>query len=371
MNNTNKGFDYSLLGVISLLFLFGLLLIASAIHVADGGSPKRLFVQTFSFLIGVAMTFMLRAINYEDLKKYSRLIYVFSILSMLLVYVPGLGAERGGARGWIDLKIIDFQPIEIAKLGFIIVFAQYLEKNAGKLNSFAALFKASLIPLPIVALLLAQPDFGGAMVFFCIILGMIFVAGADLKLLAKITAVALLMLPIAYKYAFPFVLRPYQMQRLTSFFSSSSSTTDGGYQVFRSLVAIASGGFLGKGPFGGSQNNLGFLSVSDSDFIFAVCGEEYGVVGMFLLIGLYFLLLYKILDIAMTAKDLYGSLIVVGVLSIFMYQFMQNIGMTLGIMPVTGLPLPFVSYGGSSMLMSMLSIALVQNVATRRRRINF
>ena len=164
------------------------------------------------------------------------------------------------------------------------------------------------------------------------------------------------------------ILSPYQMQRIKNFFEPS---TGDNYQVFRSIVAISSGGIFGKGPFAGTQNNLGFLSVSDSDFIFAVCGEEYGVIGMVILVGIYFLFLTRILYIAQTSKDLYGSLIVVGVLSMFIYQFVQNIGMTMGIMPVTGLPLPFVSYGGSSMLMSMISIGLVENVASKRRRINF
>lgn len=371
MDDSNKGFDKGLMLTVTVLFLIGLLLIASAIHVQDGASPKRLFVQSFSFLIGSTFIYFFKLINYDELKKYAKPIYIFSIISMLLVYIPGLGVERGGARGWIDLRFIDFQPIEIAKLGCIVVFAKYLEKNIGKLNTLAELFKAALIPMPIILLLMAQPDFGGAMVFFCIIFGMVFVAGIDLKLLFKIVAVSILLLPIIYNYVLPLVLRPYQMQRLTSFFSSSSSTTDGGYQVFRSLVAIASGGIFGKGPFSGSQNNLGFLSVSDSDFIFAVLGEEYGVIGMFIVIALYFYMLYKMVQIASTAIDTYGSLIVVGVLSMFIYQFLQNIGMALSIMPVTGLPLPFVSYGGSSMMMSMLAIGLVQNVATKRRRINF
>ena len=222
--------------------------------------------------------------------------------------------------------------------------------------------------MPIILLLMKQPDLGGAIVFFCIVFGMLFLAQINMRIVNRIVVSIVLSFPIIYLYVLDKILSPYQMQRIKNFFEPSSGDN---YQVFRSIVAISSGGLFGKGPFAGTQNNLGFLSVSDSDFIFAVCGEEYGVIGMVILVAIYFLFLTRILYIAQTSKDLYGSLIVMGILSMFIYQFVQNIGMTMGIMPVTGLPLPFVSYGGSSMLMSMISIGLVENVASKRRRINF
>lgn len=368
--NNNRGFDRGIIFIITLLFIIGELLIASAIHVNDGASPKRLFIQLGAFIIGLIFIAMMKLINYEDFRKYNKQLYAFGMCALLLVYIPGLGASRGGARGWIDLKIIDFQPIEIAKISFILVFASYLEKNSGNINTLKDIIKAVAIPMPMILLILSQPDLGGAIVFFCIIFGMLFLAGIDMTIVTKCIVGFVLMFPIIYMYVLDKILHPYQMDRIRSFFEGSSNTGDN-YQVFRSMVAIASGGIMGKGPFAGTQNNLGFLSVSDSDFIFAVCGEEYGVIGMFIIIGLYFLFMVRILNVAMTSKDLYGSLIVVGVLSLFMYQFIQNIGMTLAIMPVTGVPLPFVSYGGSSMLMSMISVGLIENVASKRRKINF
>ena len=356
--NNYKGFDKTLIFIITLLFLIGEVLIASAIHVNDGASPKRLFIQFASFILGLIFVGAMNIINYDDFKKYSKHIYALAIFALLLVYIPGLGVIRGGARGWIDLKVIDFQPIEIAKIAFILVFASYLEKNSGNINTLKEIIKAALIPMPIIILLMKQPDLGGAIVFFCIVFGMLFLAQINMKIVNRIIVTIVLTFPIVYLYVLDKILSPYQMQRIKNFFEPS---TGDNYQVFRSIVAISSGGIFGKGPFAGTQN----------DFIFAVCGEEYGVIGMVILVGIYFLFLTRILYIAQTSKDLYGSLIVVGVLSMFIYQFVQNIGMTMGIMPVTGLPLPFVSYGGSSMLMSMISIGLVENVASKRRRINF
>ena len=367
--NNNRGFDRTLIVIITVLFAIGEILIASAIHVNDGASPRRLFIQLGAFILGLMFIAFMRMMNYEDFKKYPKQIYIFGIISLLLVYVPGLGAIRGGARGWLNLKIIDFQPIEIAKITFILVFATYLEKNAGNINTIKDILKALLMPAPIILLILKQADLGGAIVFFCIIFGMLFLAQINMSIVTKAIATFVLLFPILYMYVLEKILHPYQMNRIKSFFGASSNTGDN-YQVFRSIVAIASGGITGKGTFGGTQNNLGFLSVSDSDFIFAVCGEEYGVIGMLIVIFIYFLFFYRLLNIARTSDDLYGSLIVIGVLSLFLYQFIQNIGMTMGIMPVTGVPLPFVSYGGSSMLMSMISIGLVENVALKRKKIN-
>lgn len=368
----NKGFDTRLLFIITILFVIGELLIASAIHVNDGADPKRLFVQFGSFVMGLLMILAMKFVNYVDFRKYSKQIYFIGIASLLLVYIPGLGVELGGAKGWIKLRFMYFQPIEIAKITFILVFANYLEKNIGKFNTFLEIFKAMLIPLPIILLLLKQPDLGGAIVFFCIIFGMLFLAQINMGIVTKVIATIILMSPIIYLYILDKILKPYQMQRIKSFFEgSTASNTADNYQVFRSIVAIASGGIFGKGPFGGTQNNLGFLSVSDSDFIFAVAGEEYGIIGMLVLIGLYYMFLKTLIDISFSSKDTYGSLIVIGIFSMFLYQFLQNVGMALGIMPVTGVPLPFVSYGGSSMLMCMISIGIVQNIASKRRKINF
>ena len=154
--NNNRGFDRTLIVIITVLFAIGEILIASAIHVNDGASPRRLFIQLGAFILGLMFIAFMRMMNYEDFKKYPKQIYIFGIISLLLVYVPGLGAIRGGARGWLNLKIIDFQPIEIAKITFILVFATYLEKNAGNINTIKDILKALLIPAPIILLILKQ-----------------------------------------------------------------------------------------------------------------------------------------------------------------------------------------------------------------------
>lgn len=371
MTNKNniKGFDKDLLIIITILFIIGELLIASTTRVFDGGSTRRVLIQFLTFAFGMIMMPATHLVDYQDFKKYYKLIYILGVAALFLVYVPGLGVIRGGARGWINIgNKIDIQPIEITKITFILSYGVYLEKVSGNLNELTDIFKALIMPLPIIALLMLQPDFGGAVIFMCITFGMLLVAGINLKIVRTVIIIFILLFPIIYVYGLDIFLEGYQADRIRDFFNFSGNGSD---QVFQSIVAIVSGGLFGKGPFKGDQNRYGFLPVSDSDFIFAVGGEEYGIIGMIFIITLYFYFLYKLIDISRTAKDMYGSLIVIGIAAKFIYQFIQNIGMTIGLIPVTGIPLSFVSYGGSAMIMAMVEIFIVQNVAIKRKTLSF
>ena len=228
------------------------------------------------------------------------------------------------------------------------------------------MWKVVNIAFPIIGLLIAQPDLGTAIVFCCIIAAIIFTAGIDYKMLRKAIIVGVIALPIVY-----LCIDDYQQARITGFLHPEDTSIQGNYQVMQSNIAIGSGGLLGKGLFKGTQNQEDFLPIQDSDFIFAVVGEELGVVGMVALIGLFAYFLYRMLKIASESKDEYGTLVVVGVTGMFGYQIIQNIGMTVSLIPVTGVTLPFISYGGSSVLTSMANLGLVLNVCMRRKKINF
>lgn len=363
-----KGFDWVLLLIVVIIFVVGLVLIASAFKVNVTGRYRKLFVQIIAFGLGLTVVGFSMFFDYNDFKKYQKHFYIASILLLALVYVPKLGDVQGGARSWIKIKDgIYFQPLELVKILFILSYAKYLEKRRDQINNLKEVVKALLYPMPIVLMLMAQPDLGGAIVFLCITFGMIFIAGTNMKIVAYICICTFLTMPILYSY----VLEDHQRGRIDAFLHPGDMAYMANYHAIQSMVAIGSGRITGRGLFNGTQNRYGFLPVTESDFIFAVLGEEFGFIGMMFLLALYFLFFLRILNTAMTAKDFYGTLICTGIISMFLYQFIQNIGMTIGIMPVTGLTLPFVSYGGSSILTSMMALALVFNVSVNKRRINF
>ncbi len=362
-----KDFDFILFGVVFLLFIIGLVLISSATGINEGGSYKRLIIQSASYFLGICCVIFAMFFDYNDFKKYEKQLYILSIGLLLLVYIPGLGKTQFNARSWIDLKVIDFQPIELVKLTFILGYAKYLEDRKNMLNDIREIFLAVLYPMPIIFLVMIQPDLGGAIVFSFIIFGMLYISGLNLKIVLYAIITALVCSPIIYNY----ILRPHQRTRIDAFLNPGDPTFEGNFQVIQSMIAIGSGKIFGKGLFNGTQNQYGFLPVTESDFIFAVLGEEFGLIGMSLVLLLYFIFFKRLYAIATSAKDFYGTLIIVGITSMFLYQFVQNVGMTMGVMPVTGVTLPFVSYGGSSMLTGMMALALVFNISIKRRKINF
>ncbi len=285
---------------------------------------------------------------------------------MLTVYIPGLGVVQFGARSWIDLKFIFFQPAEIAKLGFILTYAHLLEERKGQFNTIRSLLMPILHLTPFVVLLLLQPDLGTALVFIFIAIGMLFCAGLNYKLIFGSITAAAISLPIIYMN-----MLPHQRLRIDAYLNPNDPTLQGNYQVMQSKITIGSGMFLGRGLFQGVYHRYDYLPVRETDFIFAVLGEELGFIGGALVIFLYFLLMMRMLTISIKSKDDYGSLVVIGVVFMFAFQIFENIGMTMGIMPVTGVTLPFLSYGGSSLITSLLAIGLVLNVYMRRMRGSF
>ena len=361
-----KQLDWKLIIIVLAIFSFGMVMLSSATHANETGNYAQLYKQGLSFMLGIGMIICILIFDYNFIGKYYKELYVISLILLVVVLIPGIGASRGGARSWLKLGPLDLQTSEIVKLTFIISYAKIVESKKGKLNNLKEIIPLLIYAFPFIGLLFAQPDLGTAIVFSCIIMAMLFTAGLDLKIIKRTIIIVLVSLPIMYM-----MMAPHQKQRIEAFLHPDDPSYTGNYQVIQSMIAIGSGGFTGKGLYNGSQNQKGFLPVQESDFIFAVIGEELGVWGMALVIGLYALFLIRLLYIAREAKDFYGTLIVIGVIGMFAYQIIQNIGMTVALIPVTGVTLPFISYGGSSLLTSLANLGLVLNVSMRKKKINF
>lgn len=360
-----KQLDWKLIVTLLAIFIYGLVILSSATHANQTGNYSRIIKQSIAFILGIVMIIFILFFDYNYIGQYYKGLYVTSVILLAIVLTP-LGAVRGGAKSTLDLGPLDLQTAELVKLTFILSYAKIVEMKKGRLDNVKDIMRLLMYAAPIIGLLIAQPDLGTAIVFCCIIAGIIFTAGIDYKILRKAILVVVVLLPIVY-----LCIDPYQQARITGFLHPEDTSIQGNYQVMQSNIAIGSGGFTGKGLYQGTQNQEDFLPIQDSDFIFAVVGEELGVIGMVALIGLFAYFLYRMIMIANESKDEYGTLVVIGVASMFAYQIIQNIGMTVSLIPVTGVTLPFVSYGGSSVLTSMANLGLVLNVCMRRKKINF
>lgn len=362
-----KNIDKFLL-VIPLIFaVISVIIIGSTAYEDSFVFTRNIKIQILAFCIGFVAIAIILFFDYLILEGLEKILYAASILLLLAVFLPGIGLEQYGARGWLDLGPVDLQPAEIVKITFIIIYSGYLSRHRNDLQTFKGLIIAGIYMLPFVGIIaVLQNDLGNALVIFVIAAIMIFAAGVNVTLYAKLAVVGILCLPIIYRF-----MAGHQKDRIDAYLHPDNLLLPGNYQVWQSKVAIGSGGILGKGLFQGTQKELKFLPVQDSDFIFSVIAEEWGLIGGGAIIGLYAVFLYRILRIARNAKDLFGSLIVTGILGMFFFQIFENIGMTMGLMPVTGITLPFISAGGSSVVSNMIALGLVLNVCIRSKVINF
>ncbi len=326
---------------------------------------REVLIQSFAYFLGTVAIVFVAQLDYSVFQDIRKWLYIGSIVLLLLVYVPGLGVVQFGARSWIDLRFMYFQPSEIVKITFIIIFADYLQRHSKNLHSFKGVLRAMLYSAPFI-LIVVKEDLGSTLVFLAIWITMVFYAGIDYKILGQCAVGTFLLIPIAYRF-----LASYQKERIDAFLHPDNLALGGNYQVFQSKTAIGSGGFFGKGLFQGTQKELEFLPVRSSDFIFSVIVEELGFLGGMTVLFLYSWLMLALIRVASSAKDVFGSLIVMGVIGMLSFQIFENIAMTMGIMPVTGVTLPFLSYGGSSVLAVMISLGLVINVAIKNRGVQF
>jgi rod shape determining protein RodA len=315
--------------------------------------------QGIGFVVGLAGAIPLTLIDYRIWQRFLRPIYGLVIAMLLAVTL--IGAAAGGATRWIAVGPVQVQPSEFAKLLMVVVLAGYFaEKPVGEHGVFVKALCILSVP---GVLVFVQPDLGTALVFGAIFVVMAYVAGARLIQLGGLAAATVLSAVLAVKLH---ILEPYQVARLTAFMNSGGDNTLG-YQVAQSKLAIGSGGLIGKGLDAQTLSNLGFLPEDHTDFIFSNLAERVGFVGSLALILLFFFLIWRILHVATISRDRFGVLIAVGVATIFLFHVFVNVGMTMGIMPVTGIPLPFISYGRSSLVVSIVSLGLLQSIAMRSR----
>jgi rod shape determining protein RodA len=333
-----------------------------AVYVAGADDAEAYALnQTLGFFVGLAAAVPLALFDYRQLRGYLPLIYGLGIVLLLAVTVTGISAK--GAQRWIDIGPVQVQPSEFAKLIVVVVLAGYFSENrlGENINFFKAL---GILSVPAL-LVFAQPDLGTALVFGAVFLVMAYVGGARLYQIGLLMAAGLVLFVLALWLG---ILEEYQVARLTAFLDpAAAGSGDIGYQVIQSKLAIGSGGVTGKGFDAMTLSNLGFLPEDHTDFIFSNLSERLGFVGGLLLLGLFFVLVWRILHVATVARDRFGVLIAVGVATIFLFHVFVNVGMTMGIMPVTGIPLPFISYGRSSLVVSLISLGLLQSIAIRSK----
>ncbi|MDD3539477.1 MAG: rod shape-determining protein RodA [Candidatus Caldatribacteriota bacterium] len=355
-----KHIDYTLIFLVLALCLLGLLVIYSTTHTEIINEETIQFTkrQLLYILVGLFLCFIVATIDYHQLEKIAIPIYILSII--MLVYVLLFGKTTGGARRWINVAGFDFQPSEFAKIALIIFLADFLSRQKDKLSNFLYFLLPFLFTGVLMLLITKQPDLGTAIVFLAIVLFMIYVAGIEWKYILMISLLLVASFPVLWSF-----LKDYQRKRIIFFLNPDLDPLGAGYNIIQSKVAIGSGGLLGQGLFSGIQSQLKFLPAQHTDFVFAVIGEELGFLGALLLLSLFILLLWKGIKIAQEAPDLLGTFLATGVVAFMFFHIFINIGMVMGLVPATGLPLPFISYGGTFMITNFIGIGLLLNIHLR------
>ncbi len=356
-----RDFDWVLLGFVLLLSLISVLEIKSAtLHTKFHGFEQK---QILFLVVGVVLMFIVSLIDYHRLVDISPYAYGVSIVALIAVKL--VGTKVLGARRWINLGGgVHFQPSEWVKLVLIIAIARYFWGLVGKDLTWPDIGKAfALVGIP-MALVLIQPDLGTTLTYLPILIAGLFLGGLKLKQAGIILLGVILVGGITWKSGKR--LKPYQQARINAFLDPDTDPKGSGYQIRQSLIAVGSGGIWGKGTNQGTQTQGDFLPIPYTDFIFAAFCEEHGFVGAVGVLLLYLLVLMRLIQNAQTASDLPGAFIIMGIVAVIVFQIAVNIGMVLGLMPVTGIPLPLMSYGGSSILFTFLSLGIVMNIRMRR-----
>jgi rod shape determining protein RodA len=398
----SKEFDFTLFIVALILSLIGILLIYSAKYHSDNLAERAIYIkQIIWVLLGISACVLIFLVPLRFYELFSYVLYSLSLVALALILL--VGSSRMGASRWISIAGFNIQPSELAKIAVVFPLARFLAYSKRSIYSFRWL--ASVVTLAIfpALLVLKQPDLGTALVFFAILIFMLFWSGVPLFYLFLIVSpilslicafhwlswalffmilivllyrvkptfiftVGFLLLNLAFGMTTPLIwnkLHDYQKQRILVFLDPGRDPQGAGYQIIQSKVAIGSGGLVGKGYLQGSQTKLAFLPHQHTDFVFSVLGEEFGLLGGLILLGLFTFLIAKSILIAQKTRNTFASNVAIGLSAIIGFQMLINIGMTLGVMPVTGLPLPFVSYGGSSMLSSWMILGILLAINAR------
>jgi rod shape determining protein RodA len=362
--STWQHFDFWLLGAVAVLTIFGITMISSTItgNIELAGHANR---QLIFAVAGFFVLFLVSSLDYHLWAAVNRPLYLGTMILLGLLFTVGQAAF-GSAR-WFNTALISIQPSEFAKIVMILVLADYFARNRYKLNSFFAVGRSLLLTMGVVVWILIQPNLSTSIVILVIWFSLLWISGLKLKHLVLFALGGILVAVLA----FPF-MEDYQQDRVRNFVSPDETARSGAnYNVQQALISIGSGGWLGQGYGQGSQVQLRFLKVRWSDFIFAAMAEEFGFIGTVAIISILLFIIYRCLRAARLARDTFGALICYGVATLLAFQAMVNVGVNLNLMPATGLPLPFVSYGGSSLMSLLIGIGLVESVILRHKTLDF
>jgi rod shape determining protein RodA len=361
--------DWAMLTIVAVLIVAGLFLVYSATSQtlrADGLDPfARVKKQIVAVTLGFGLMFLITTFDYRFFKVYSGFAYAGVALALALVKIPWIGAtdSAGVAQRYFSIAGFQITPSELAKISTLMMLAAILsELRSGEpsVQDLTRLIAVVAVPLLLVFL---QPDIGTSIVLVVVAVGILVVAGTRAKHLAILSLAGSVAILLAFQTG---VIQQYQRDRITAFIDRDGVSADARYNLEQALIAMGSGGVLGKGYLGGSQTNLDYVPEQHTDFIFTVVGEEFGFVGSMFVLLLFALLLWRAIRIAYLAKDPFGTYVAAGIASMFAIQLFVNIGMVIGIMPITGIPLPLLSYGGSSMLASLIALGILESIHMRR-----
>jgi rod shape determining protein RodA len=365
------GFDPVLTAVVGLLLFIGTLLVWAATRdwYTRNGLDGQYYLKRhiINIMIGLVLAYAVTVIDYRLLRAYTPILWSAGVLGLVIVLIPGLGAEINGAKAWIALPGgFQIQPAELAKIAIIIGMSMILSERSHDSDgptSRDVLQSLTIAAIPVLLIIL-QPDMGTVLIISAAVVTIIAVSGAPSRWVAGLLLIAVLGGFVAVKAG---VISEYQVNRLQTFVDPNADTQGAGYQLRQARITVGSGGLIGTGLFNGPQTNGRFVPEQQTDFIFTVAGEELGFIGSGTILILYLILLMRGFSIARRTSDPFGRLVCTGVIAWFAFQIFENIGMTLGLMPMTGVPLPFISYGGSSMFATLIGIGLLQNVHARLR----
>lgn len=371
-NNTKSSLKISYFGkflLFSVIFLvvFGALMVySSSFYMAERNYGNKFFFlikQVIGIVLGLVCMLFLSKVDYKSLSKFSIPLLVISFVLLLLVFVPFIGVENYGARRWIRLPFFTLQPSEIAKFSFVLFSATYLSRHSNDVKNFKALLPVLLIGISFCGLIILEPNMSITMCVAFIMIFMLFIGGMSFKHFVIFATLALIAVPVLI------LMEPYRLLRLLAFLDPWASPKGEGYQLIQSFFSVSNGGLLGVGLFNSRQKYL-FLPFAESDFIFAVIAEEWGLIGSILVLLVYFMVVFSGIVIAKRAKDRFGCLLASGITSVIAIQTLLNLCVILGLIPPTGLPLPFISAGSTSLVVFLSAIGVLLNIDRQSQNTN-
>jgi rod shape determining protein RodA len=352
------------------LIVVGLVLIYSATHqtlAADGFDPyARVKKQAITATIGIVLVLVLTTFDYRFFKIYAGFVFAGSLLLLGLLQVPGLSSSAGSAGAYIDIPgadLLQVDPTEFAKIGLIVILAAILSELRTPQPELRDVLRVSAVAAVVMGLVFINIEIGTTIVLISILVAILVVAGTRTKHLASLAVASLVLIFLAFQMG---AIEDYQVERITAFLDKEGAPENVRYNLDQSLIAIGSGGLTGRGYLSGTQTNLDYVPEQHTDFIFTVVGEEFGFFGAVAVLGLFAMLLWRAIRIAYLSKDPFGTYLAAGVAGMFAIEIFINVGMTIGIMPITGIPLPFLSFGGSAMLVNCIAVGLLLSVHMRR-----